>query len=150
MQTMKTVLIGLGIFFLVVFVPTLVFLALDHDVAAAVTGTMTVGVLLAITHVSAFAAGMWYTRAAMHMGADIAIRAQETNDRWDERKTKVFGDLVREGARIGRASRPSGASVEVLPLPLPSQDVSWLPAPTEFGPQIAAPASFSLDESDLE
>jgi hypothetical protein len=147
MQTMKTVLIGLGVFFLVVFVPTLVFLALDHDVAAAVTGTMTVGVLLAITHVSAFAAGMWYTRAAMHMGADIAIRAQETNDRWDERKTKVFGDLVREGARIGRASTPSA---EVLPLPLPSQDVSWLPAPTEFGPQIAAPASFSMDESDLE
>jgi hypothetical protein len=143
MRTMKTVLIGLGVFFLVVFVPTLIFLALDHDVAAAVTGTITVGVLLAITHVSAFATGMWYTRAAMHMGADIAIRAQETNDRWDERKTKVFGDLVREGARLGRAST---LSAEVLPLPLPSQDVSWLPAPTEFG----QPASFSMDESDLE
>lgn len=143
MQTIKVVLIGLGVFFLVVFVPTLVFLALDQDVAAAVTGTMTVGVLLAITHVSAFAAGMWYTRAAMHMGADIAIRAQETNDRWDERKTKVFGDLVREGARIGRTS---ASSPEVLPLPLPSQDVSWLPAPTEFGP----PASLSIDEPDFE
>lgn len=147
MQTMKVILIGLGVFFLVVFVPTLVFLALDHDVAAAVTGTMTVGVLLAITHVAVFAAGMWYTRAAMHMGADIAIRAQETNDRWDERKTKVFGDLVREGARIGRASAPPA---EVLSLPLPSQDVSWLPAATEFGPQVAAPSSLSMDESDFE
>ncbi len=143
MQTIKVVLIGLGVFFLVVFVPTLVFLALDQDVAAAVTGTMTVGVLLAITHVAAFAAGTWYTRTAMHMGADIAIRAQETNDRWDERKTKVFGDLVREGARIGRASAPAA---EILPLPLPSQDVSWLPAPTEFG----QPASLSLDEPDFE
>jgi len=143
MQTIKVILIGLGVFFLVVFVPTLVFLALDQDVAAAVTGTMTVGVLLAITHVAAFAAGTWYTRTAMHMGADIALRAQETNDRWDERKTKVFGDLVREGARLGRTS---ASSPEVLPLPLPSQDVSWLPAPTEFG----QPASFSMDESDFE
>jgi len=142
-QTIKVVLIGLGVFFLVVFVPTLVFLALDQDVAAAVTGTMTVGVLLAITHVAAFAAGTWYTRTAMHMGADIAIRAQETNDRWDERKTKVFGDLVREGARIGRAGAPAA---EILPLPLPSQDVSWLPAPAEFG----QPVSLSMDEPDFE
>ncbi|MBN1137702.1 MAG: hypothetical protein JXM73_14035 [Anaerolineae bacterium] len=143
MQTIKVVLIGLGVFFLVVFVPTLIFLAVDQDVAAAVTGTMTVGVLLAITHVAAFAAGTWYTRTAMHMGADIALRAQETNDRWDERKTKVFGDLVREGARIGRASAPSA---EILPLPVPSQDISWLPAPTEFG----QPASLSIDEPDFE
>jgi hypothetical protein len=141
MQTVKGILIGLGAFFLVVFVPTLVFLVLGQDVAAAVTGTVTVGVLLAISHVGAFAAGMWYTRAAMHMGAEIAIRAQETNDRWDERKTKVFGDLVREGARIGRAGAPQA---DVLPLPLPSQDVSWLPAPIEFGQSVPAP----LDEEE--
>jgi hypothetical protein len=147
MQTMKAVLIGLGVFFLVVFVPTLVFLALDQDVAAAVTGTMTAGVLLAFTHVAAFAAGTWYTRAAMHMGADIALRAQETNDRWDERKTKVFGDLVREGARIGRTGGPVA---DVLPLPLPSQDVSWLPAPTEFGPGVGALPSLSMDEPGFE
>jgi len=144
MQGIKVVLSGLGVFFLVVFVPTLIFLAIDQDVAAAVTGTMTVGVLLAITHVAAFAAGTWYTRTAMHLGADIVIRAQETNDRWDERKTKVFGDLVREGARIGRSSAPAAEATMAVSLPLPSQDVSWLPAPTEFGQ--GAPASLDGEE----
>jgi len=125
MESVRQLLAILGVLFLLLFAPTLIFLSKGNQVAAAVTGTMTLGIILAVTHVSAFAVGAWYTKGAMTMGADVALRAQETNDRWDERKTVAFGQLMREGARIGR--QVAGGQPNVMPLPLPSQGLDWLP-----------------------
>lgn len=115
----------LGVAFVLALAPTLIFMATDRDVAAAVTGTLTIGTILAASHVLAFAAGAWYTKGAMQVGADVALRAQETNDRWDERKTVAFGRLMQEGARIGRQA--AGSQPDAMPLPLPSQGLDWLP-----------------------
>lgn len=124
MDGFQKTLLGLGIVFCAVFLPTLVFIAIGNQVAAAITGTMTVAIIFAITHVAAFAGGAWYTRGTMLMGADVALRAQETNDRWDERKTASFTRIMTEGARIGRSTHP----VDAAPLPMPSQGaLDWMP-----------------------
>ena len=117
-------LITLGLAFLALFGPTLFFLITGDQVAATFTGTLTGGLLLAFTHVLAFAVGAYYSRDTMERGADVALRAQETNDRWDERKSATMGKLIVEGARIG--ARTTGPA-DTPPLPLPSQGLDWLP-----------------------
>jgi hypothetical protein len=143
-SNLRTTLMIIGAVFVLVFLPTLIFLATDRDVAAAITGTLTLGTILAFTHVLAFTAGAWYTRSAMQMGADVALRAQETNDRWDERKTVAFGRLMQEGARIGRMA--GGGQEDVIPLPLPSQGMDWLPPTTTFPNEIEAPGRTDIIE----
>ena len=131
MDGFKKALAALLGLFLLLFGPTLFFLADGNEVAAAVTGTLTVGTLFAITHVLAFAGGAFYTKSAMAMGGSLVLRAQETNDRWDERKTAAFGKLMQEGARIGRQA--AGGQDGLPALPLPSQGlVDWMPAPSTF------------------
>lgn len=129
MDKIKVVLASLGLMFAVLFVPTLVFVAKGNDVGAAVTATLTVGIVVVATHTLAFAAGAWYTKGAMAMGAGIALKAQDTNDRWDERKSATMGKLFSEGARIGRMSAGGDAPPA---LPLPSQGMDWLPALSVF------------------
>ena len=130
MDGFKKALAALLGLFLLLFGPTLFFLADGNEVAAAVTGTLTVGTLFAITHVLAFASGAWFTKSTMVMGASVALKAQDSNDRWDERKTAAFGKLMQEGARIGRQAATGPGDLPALPLP--SQGLDWMPAPTAF------------------
>ena len=62
------------------------------------------------------------------MGAELVTRAQETNDRWDERKTAVLGRVLGEGVRLGQRV----GNTDVAPLPLPSQGMEWLPPVAVF------------------
>ena len=117
-------LIAIGLAFLGLFGPTLFFLIIGDQVAATFTGTLTGGLLLAFTHALALTVGAHYSRHTMEKGADIALRAQETNDRWDERKSATMGKLIVEGARLG--ARNIGPA-DTPPLPLPSQGLDWLP-----------------------
>ena len=128
MDGFQKTLIGLGVVFAIVFLPTLVFLVVGNQVAAAVCGTFTVAIILAFTHVLSFAGGAWYTRGSMQMGAELVTRAQETNDRWDERKTAVLGRVLGEGVRLGQRV----GNTDVAPLPLPSQGMDWLPPVAVF------------------
>ena len=116
-------LVAIFIAFLLLFGPTIYFLLVGDQVAATFTGTLTAGLVLAFTHTLALTVGAHYSRHTMEKGADIALRAQETNDRWDERKTAAFGKIMIEGARIGRSTQPT----DFPPLPLPSQAIDWLP-----------------------
>ena len=101
LKNFTQILVGLGVLFLCLFLPTIIFLAKGNQVAAAVTGTLTVGTLFAISHTGAFAAGTLYSRAAMREGADIALRSQETNDRWDERN--AYRRALIQAARARRS-----------------------------------------------
>ena len=117
-------LIGLGVVFLAVFLPTLVFLAVGNQVGAAITGTLTACILAAISHVAAFAGGAWYTRGSMERGGDLVLRAQQANDRWDQVKATTSAKLMIEGARIGKSLQQP----ELSALPFPSQgEMGWMP-----------------------
>ena len=118
-------LIGLGVVFGVVFLPTLVFLVIGNQVGAAITGTLTACILAAISHVAAFAGGAWYTRGSMERGGDLVLRAQQANDRWDQVKATTSAKLMIEGARIGKSLHQP----EVPHLPFPSQgEMGWMPS----------------------
>lgn len=128
MERVKFALVVLGSLFGLFVVPTLVFLAKGNQVAAAITATLSACTLFGLTLVAAFGAGAWYTRAAMTTGAGIALKAQETNDRWDERKTAAFGRLFQEGARVARQERGG----DMPALPPPSHIVDWIPPVAAF------------------
>ena len=91
LEWFEKTLIGLVAVFAVFAGPALILLAMGNTVGAAVTGTLAACILVGISHLVAFGVGAAYTRSSMSAGADIALRAQETNDRWDERKTAAFG-----------------------------------------------------------
>jgi|GEM_PF-3978262 len=136
MDKVKAVAVALGALFGAFALPTLVFALKGHEVAAAVSATLLACTVLALIVVGAFAAGAAYTRSSMAMGAGIALRAQETNDRWDERKTATMGRLFEAGARAGRSTAAIGAQPA---LSLPSDEMDgWMPIPTEY--QISEPA----------
>lgn len=126
----RQVLIGLGAPAALLLVATLVFTLLGNTIAAAVAGTISVATVLVISHVGVFYAGAQYTRGAMAMGAGIALKAQEVNDKWDQVKTVTFGKLITEGARLGRQASTTQDSMPVLPLP--SQGLDWLPTAAAF------------------
>jgi hypothetical protein len=69
----------------------------------------------------------WWTRQTMRDGADIALKAQNTNDAWDARKTAALGALMREGAKIWQKVASDSPPL----LPMPSQG-DWLPDLVEF------------------
>lgn len=101
-------------------------------VLAAIMGTATIALyLMAIVTATAIISSHRTVRV-MKEGASIALQAQEVNDRWDTQKAKVFADIFIQGAKVSAAHRPSSSSAGMTPalppLPLPSQDTSWLPS----------------------
>ena len=119
------ILIGLGVIFLTVFLPTLVFLAIGNEVAAAITGTLTVVTIFAITHFAVFAGGAWWARDTMRDGAGLVLQAQDFNDRWDTAKFGHMTRLFNEGVRASRSIQ----AAETPPLAPPSMaTLDWMPS----------------------
>ena len=74
----------------------------------------------------------WWTRHTLQAGADIALKAQHTNDQWDTRKTAALAQLLREGASVGRQLQ---AQRETPALPWAPVERDWLPRMIEYAGQ---------------
>lgn len=128
---------------LVVVLATLMTIALflfDRILTAAIIGTAVVALLLLLVVLATAQISRRQTIETMQIGADIALRAQETNDTWDARKTKAIGDVMKEGIRFSRdQARQRGIRPGSQPLPPllpPSQDTAWLPEITHYDDEI--------------
>ena len=114
---------------------TTLFLYFSREyVWAAIVGTGAVALFILLIVVVTSVVSSHRTVRMMKEGAEIALRAQGENDRWDTQKAKVFADIFSQGAKISAAHRPllaqppGGHPSGTPPLPLPSQDSSsWLP-----------------------
>jgi hypothetical protein len=103
----------------------------DLLVLAAVIGTGTAALYLLVIVVAASVISSHRTVRIMKEGAAIALQAQEFNDKWDTQKAKVFGQVFQQGARSVQALPANSRALPGSPpLPLPSQDTSWMPALT--------------------
>jgi hypothetical protein len=111
-------------------ITTSILWALEMFVLASIIGTGTItGLLLLVVLITAQITRQ-QTIETMKEGATIALQAQHINDSWDAKKAKVFGDILREGARLGK--QHANHNEPHLPLLLPSQDAEWLPDMMEF------------------
>lgn len=132
------VLTGLGVLAILLALVALVLYFLRYYIATTIVGTvaasMLIGVGLALTW---FIASSW-TVKTMSAGADIALKAQATNDKWDAQKTNALAHLMQTGAKIGRDSAPGFHPSDQKLLPLPGDDLSWLPALTDFNAPVDA------------
>ena len=117
---------------------TILLYLLKYHVAAAIVGTTAalaiVGMALALTW---FIASHW-TIKTMSAGAEIALRSQEINDQWDAKKTASLAHLMQTGAKIGIAATPALGRPDTKMLPIPTEDLSWLPQLTNFSAPIDA------------
>jgi len=126
------ILAVVGVASLVATLVTLGLIIFDLAVLAAIVGTATIALyLMAIVTTTAIISSHRTVRI-MKEGASIALQAQEFNDQWDTQKAKVFADIFTQGAKVSAAHRPSalpsGTTTTLPPLPLPSQDTSWVPS----------------------
>lgn len=123
---MKQILIGLGAITLTVAAITIILIVTGHSVAGAILGTATVffGEALLIAFIIALTA--WWTRETMRAGAEIGLRAQESDDKRDIALISGLTNLARE--LLKRTQTPA------LPAPpLPSQQASaFLPPLNEL------------------
>jgi hypothetical protein len=108
----------------------------QYPVATAVVVTLIVGVILLLVMALVWSAASWWTARTMERGAGIVLRAQQANDAWDARKTTSLTQLttaliqlMREGMKVGRLESGSSGTPS---LPLPSQEIGWLPALSSF------------------
>ena len=118
------VLIALGLFLVLMFAPTIIFAIKGDAVGVAISITVISMLFLGCLVMGAFALGARHNKKAMQDGANIALAAQEFNDKWDASKFKTAGSLLQEGARIGKQIREP----DITTLPMPSQgSLHWLP-----------------------
>lgn len=96
------------------------------DAWAAGVGVFTVFSWLAVLVVTVAAVVSWWTRSTMQMGAELALRSQESDDRRDIAEINAVRDFV--GTLLRRSPMPG----EQPKLPLPSQETRWLPPLGEF------------------
>lgn len=94
---------------------------------AAIVGTATSALyVLLIVLITAYVTRK-NTIETMESGAEIALRAQQINDTWDAKKTASAVTAIREGVKLGAATRSIPRPNEVPALPLPSQAGDWIP-----------------------
>ena len=118
------ILAALALLLILMFAPTIIFAIRGDAVGVAISLTVISMLFLGCLVMGAFALGARHNKKAMQDGAQIALAAQEFNDRWDASKFKTAGSLLQEGARIGKAIREP----DITPLPMPSQgSLEWLP-----------------------
>lgn len=121
MEKDRTSLTGLFILRLAVFtiLITLAVIGLylfGYIVAAAILGTATVALCILFIVMTIAYVTRCNTIETMKIGAEIALRAQATNDAWDAKKTAVLSQLIREGVRLGASNSPR---LPAPPLSLP-------------------------------
>ena len=117
-------LAALGLLLALMFAPTIIFAIKGDTVGVAISLTVIVMLGLGCLVMGSFALGAQSNKKAMQDGANIALAAQEFNDKWDASKFKTAGTLLQEGARIGKSIRES----DIAALPMPSQGgLGWLP-----------------------
>lgn len=132
---MRTVGFLGGIICLTIVGVTILWLA-QYPVATAVVVTLILGLILLLVMALVWSAASWWTARTMERGAGIALRAQQANDAWDEHKTTALTQLttaliqlMRESMKVGRLDNSSNGPPT---LPLPSQEIGWLPALSSF------------------
>jgi hypothetical protein len=118
----------------------------QYPVAAAIFWTVIAAVWLILIIAAVWVISSWWTARTMERGAGIALRAQQTNDAWDARKTDALAQLMKEGIKAGQwGSSRRGPSPT---LPLPSQEAGWLPALSSFNtPQLSVDDGPEIDET---
>ena len=121
---LKAIIVSMAAILLLLFVPVLIFAIKGNDKAVAVCLTVIAMLFLGIVVMGAVAAGATWTRNTMRDGANIALAAQESDDRRDIKQMDTLGKLMIEGGRIAQRMRPGS---EPTALPLPSQALDWLP-----------------------
>lgn len=115
--------------------------AVGHYQTSVIILVLTAAFWAVVFVVGAFVVGSAYTRTVMRDGAAIALHAQDSNDRWDERKTAALGRLFQAGALAGRNA--------VLPEPTALPDTtSWLPRLSAPNRQTVDSMGTILDEPD--
>ena len=125
---LQALLAALGGLLLLMFAPAIFFAIKGDRVGFAISLTVIAMLFLGLLVMGAVAIGAAYTRSTMRDGANIALQAQDFNDRWDVSKMNNTTKLFIEGARAGRSLQQP----EFPPFPLPSQGMDWLPPVTMF------------------
>jgi len=117
-------LAALALLLVLMFAPTIIFAIKGDSVGVAISLTVIGMLFLGLLVMGSVAIGATYTRRTMQDGANIALQAQDLNDRWDVQKFGSATKLLVEGARIAKSIRDP----EMAPLPMPSQgDLGWMP-----------------------
>ena len=121
---LNALLAALGLLLVLMFAPTIIFAIKGDTVGVAISLTVIAMLFLGLLVMGSVAVGATYTRRTMQDGANIALQAQDLNDRWDVQKFSSATKLLVEGARAARSIREP----EMAPLPMPSQgDLGWMP-----------------------
>lgn len=114
---MKQIAIGLGIVTAAMLISVVILAKLGYVVIAAILGTAMVFFFLAFLICSTVAVTAWWTRETMRAGAEIGLRAQESDDKRDIALISGLTNLARE--LLKRTQAPA------LPAPpLPSQQAN--------------------------
>lgn len=107
--------------------------AVGSEVAAAIVLTTTVLLWLIVVIVATVGITTWWTRQTMQQGAELVLRAQDINDRWDASKIGSLAGLMREGAKMARFNGARPEDKALPPMVLSGQsDHTWLPELVEF------------------
>jgi len=121
---LNALLAALGLLLVLMFAPTIIFAIKGDTVGVAISLTVIAMLFLGLLVMGSVAVGTTYTRRTMQDGANIALQAQDLNDRWDVQKFSSATKLLVEGARAARSIREP----DMAPLPMPSQgDLGWMP-----------------------
>jgi len=114
----------IGFIMLLLFGPSVFFAIKGDKLGFAISVTVLIMLFLAGVVMAAVAIGAEYSRRTMRDGANIALAAQDFNDRWDTAKFQGATKLLIEGARAAKSLREP----EIPSLPMPSQgNLDWLP-----------------------
>lgn len=120
---LQALVMGIGFIILLMFAPTVYFAIKGDQTGFAVSIAVLAMLFLGFMVMGAVALGAEYTRRTMRDGAELALAAQESDDRRDAQEFGIAARLFTAGARTAQGLR----APDHMPLPLPSQGLDWLP-----------------------
>lgn len=122
---MRQVVIALGATTGAATLVTLGLVLFDRFVAAAIVGTATAFLWLALLVVGTVAVTSWWSASLMERGAKLALQSQESDDRRDIAMMGAVTQVARMVSTLRSGQQPA--------LPLPGQqNGEWLPPLAEF------------------
>jgi heme exporter protein D len=121
---MRNLVIGVAGLTLVATLATVILWLVGQQIAAAVIGSCTFFLWLALLVTVVAVVVSWWSASLMQRGAELALRSQESDDRRDAIQIKAVADLAKVLMRQTQSQYPA--------LPLPSQQGEWLPELAEF------------------